>query len=186
MKVVTLAVPKSTAVASLKLVPVMVTVVPPLPPPVAGETAVTVGAAVKVKLSAEDVAEVPSALVTVTSTAAADSAGVVATIWLAVSLIIDAAAVLPKLTAVAPARSAPVIVTVVPPPRGPVAGDTLVTAGMNWNLSAADVADVPPAVMTVTSTSPVPAGATTTIWLAVSLTRVVTGRGAKVDRGGAG
>jgi len=37
-------------------------------------------------------------------------------------------------------------------------------------LSAAEVADVPPAVVTVTSTVPVPAGLVTTIWVAVSLT----------------
>ena len=116
----------------------------------------------------------PSALVTVTATAPADSAGAVTTIWLAVSLTM-VAAVLPKLTEVALARSAPLIVTVVPAVKGPVAGVTLVTTGVNWNLSAEDVAEVPPAVMTVTSTLPVPAGALTTIWLEVSLVKVVTG-----------
>jgi hypothetical protein len=59
----------------------------------------------------------------------------------------------PKFTAVAPARFVPVIVTDVPPVKNPVAGLTPVTAGagtvyVNWSLD--DVAEVPPAVTTVT------------------------------------
>ena len=82
--------------------------------------------------SAEEVAEVPPAVVTVTFTTplpnAAVNAGLVAVIAVAVSLVIVAATP-PKSTAVAPARSVPVIVTDVPPLVGPVAGLTPVTAG---------------------------------------------------------
>ena len=109
----------------------MVTVVPPLAPPVAGEIAVTAGTASKVNLSTADVAEVPSVLVTVTSTAPAVPAGAVKTIWLAVSLENVETRGLPKWTAEAPARSAPLIVTVVPPANGPAEGKIPVTAGVN-------------------------------------------------------
>ena len=73
-----------------------------------------------VNRSAEDVAEVPLAVVTVTSTTPVP-AGLVAVICVSVSLVIVAAR-LPKSTAVAPAKFTPVIVTDVPPARGPVAG----------------------------------------------------------------
>jgi hypothetical protein len=55
-------------------------------------------------------------------------------------------------------KPVPVIVTVVPPVSGPAFGLTAVTAGTGSyvNLSAALVADVPPAVVTMMST--VPAG----------------------------
>jgi hypothetical protein len=60
--------PKSTAVAPVNPVPVIVTGVPPAAVPLVGFKAVTVGAARNVNLSAEDVGEVPSGFVTVTST----------------------------------------------------------------------------------------------------------------------
>ena len=62
------AVPKSTAVAPVKSVPVMVTEVPPAVGPAFGLTEVTVGAATKVNWSAEAVGEVPPGVVTVMST----------------------------------------------------------------------------------------------------------------------
>ena len=54
-------------------------------------------------------------------------------------------------------------VTVVPPATGPALGLTAVTvgAGMKVKSSALEVAEVPPAVVTVTSTVPVPAGEVT-------------------------
>ena len=66
----------------MKLVPVMVTDVPPSVLPEVGLTPVTVGedGATKVKWSALEVAEVPADVVTVVSTVPADSAGVVAVI----------------------------------------------------------------------------------------------------------
>src|SRR6516162_9703639 len=63
-------VPKSTAVAPVKPVPVIVTVVPPAGGPLVGLMAVTVGAAavVYVNWSADEVADVPNGVVTVTLT----------------------------------------------------------------------------------------------------------------------
>ena len=74
--------------------------------------------------SADEVAEVPSAVVTVTSTLPAVSAGgLMTTMVLFVSLTM-VAAVLPKSTAVAFSSPAPVIVTVWPPAMSPFAGAT--------------------------------------------------------------
>jgi hypothetical protein len=64
--------PKLTTVAPVKLVPVIVTVVPPAVGPEFGATEVTVGAATKVNWSATPVADVPATVVTVTSTVAAE------------------------------------------------------------------------------------------------------------------
>jgi hypothetical protein len=61
-------VPKFTDVAPVKLVPVMVTGVPPAIGPDVGETALTVGRATNVKWSLGLVGEVPLGLMTVTST----------------------------------------------------------------------------------------------------------------------
>ena len=59
----------------------------------------------------------------------------------------------PNLTSLAPVRLVPVIVTVVPPAAGPLVGSIFVTvgAGMYVYSSAAEVALVPPGVLTVTS-----------------------------------
>ncbi len=66
----------------------------------------------------------------------------------------------PKSTAVAPVKLAPVTVTDVPPAKGPADGLTEVTVGAevyrNW--SAVLVALVPPAVVTMLLTVPLPAG----------------------------
>jgi hypothetical protein len=67
----TAVVPKWTDVAPVKVAPVMVTGVPPAVGPEVGEIAVITGSATKVKWSAEEVAEVPPGVVTVTSTAPA-------------------------------------------------------------------------------------------------------------------
>ena len=53
----------------------------------------------------------------------------VAVIWLALLTAKDAAAVPPNLTAVAPVKFVPVMVTLVPPAGGPALGLTLVTVG---------------------------------------------------------
>src|SRR5258708_37061249 len=71
---------------------------------------------------------VPPAVVTVTSTVPTP-VGEVAVIWVALSTVKEAAALLPKLTAVAPEKLVPVMVTLVPPDVGPVFGLTLVTVG---------------------------------------------------------
>jgi len=56
-------------------------------------------------------------------------AGDVAVIWVAELTVKPAAAVAPNVTAVAPDRLAPVIVTMVPPPRGPPVGEIDVMEG---------------------------------------------------------
>ena len=75
--------PNVTAVAPVKLVPVIVTVVPPPGTPTNGEIPVTVGAATYMNLSAELVALVPPGVVTVISIVPALSAGETAVIWVA-------------------------------------------------------------------------------------------------------
>jgi len=65
---------------------------------------------------------------------------------------------LPKSTAVAPVKPAPVMVTWVPPVAGPELGTTLVTTGTQAKRSAELVRLVPPGVVTVTSTVPLQAG----------------------------
>jgi hypothetical protein len=56
-------------------------------------------------------------------------AGEVAVIWVALVTVKELAAVPPNLTAVAPEKLVPVMVTLVPPDGGPVLGVTLVTVG---------------------------------------------------------
>ena len=129
VKLVAAVVPKSTAVAPVRLVPVTVTLVPPAEVPVVGLTAVTVGATTKVKSSAEDLAETPPGVVTVTSTVAAATAGLVTVIWVALFTVTPVPAVVPKSTAVAPVKAVPVTVTLVPPAVGPELGLTAVTVG---------------------------------------------------------
>jgi hypothetical protein len=129
VKVVTTVLPKLTAVAPVKLLPVMVTLVPPAIGPPVGETPVTVGAAKNVNWSALLVADVPPTVVTVTSTVPAASAGVTAVIVVALTTVKLAADTLPNLTALAPVKPVPVIVTLVPPAVGPLVGDTAVTVG---------------------------------------------------------
>ena len=79
------------------------------------------------KWSALEVAEVPPAVVTVTSTVPVP-AGEVTVMEVAVSAV-TVPAVVPNLTAVAFARLVPVTVTLVPPAPGPEVGLTAVTVG---------------------------------------------------------
>ena len=72
---------------------------------------------------------VPPAVVTVMSTVPALPAGAVAVIWVPLLTVKAVAAVAPNLTALAPARFVPVIVTLVPPAVGPAAGLMLVIVG---------------------------------------------------------
>ena len=74
-----------------------------------------------------EVAEVPPTVVTVTSTVPVP-AGEVAVIEVAESAVI-VAALDPKSTALAPPRLVPVMVTLVPPPVGPLVGLIEVTVG---------------------------------------------------------
>ena len=121
--------PNATAVAPLKLVPVIVTDVPPAVGPAVGEIELTVGGPTKVNWSAAEVADVPPAVVTLTSTVPVP-AGEVAVIEVAELTVKPVAAVAPKFTAVAPVKLVPVIVTVVPPAVGPAVGEIEVTVGV--------------------------------------------------------
>jgi hypothetical protein len=111
-----------------------------------------------VNWSAVDVGEVPRAVVTVTSTAPADSAGETAMIDVSELIEKYVAATLPNETPVAFEKLLPVIVIVVPPPIGPVEALRFVTTGTpgaaNVYWSFDEMADVPLGVGTVMSTSP--------------------------------
>ena len=109
--------------------------------------------------SAALVALVPPGVVTVTSTVP-EPAGEVAVMLVALLTVKLAAAVVANLTALAPVKPVPLIATEVLPVVGPEAGLRPVTAGAGMYVywSAALVALVPPGVVTVTSTVPVPAG----------------------------
>ena len=78
--------------------------------------------------SAAEAAEVPPTVVTLTSTVPVP-AGAVAVIEVAELTVKPVAAVAPKVTAVAPEKLVPVIVTDVPPGVGPSVGEIDVTAG---------------------------------------------------------
>ena len=71
----------------------------------------------------------PLGVVIVTLTAPAACAGVLVMIEVLLTTENGVAAVLPKVTAVAPRRFVPVMVTAVPPDAGPEAGVMLVNAG---------------------------------------------------------
>jgi hypothetical protein len=67
--------------------------------------------------------------VTVTVTAPALPAGVVAVIWVALTTTTLVAAVAPNVTVAPVAKFVPVIVTAVPPAVNPLVGEILVTVG---------------------------------------------------------
>ena len=71
----------------------------------------------------------PPGVVTVTSTTPAACAGAVDVIVVALTTLKPVAAVLPNLTAVAPVKFVPVIVTEVPPASGPDVGLSPDTVG---------------------------------------------------------
>jgi hypothetical protein len=73
--------------------------------------------------------ELPLGVVTVTSTVAADPPGAMAVIDVSDKTLKVVAGMLPKLTAVAPVKFVPVIVTIVPPADGPLVGERPVTVG---------------------------------------------------------
>ena len=114
--------PKSTAVAPVKPVPVIVTRVPPAGGPLVGLRPVTVGAAHvgeligrrggRRALPASSRSRPPCRL----------PAGLSAVIVVSLTTVRFVAAVVPKSTAVAPVKPVPVIVTKVPPAVGPLVG----------------------------------------------------------------
>ena len=68
-------------------------------------------------------------VVTLTLTVPADCPGAVAVMLVALLTVKLVAGVPPKLTAVAPVKFVPVIVTIVAPAAGPLVGEMLVTVG---------------------------------------------------------
>ena len=100
--------PMLTAVAPVRLVPLMVTEAPV--PPEVGVKPVIVGAAIKVKLSV--LVAVPPGVVT--ETVPVVPLPTLAVTWVAETTVTSVAAVPPMLTAVAPVRLVPLMVTEVP------------------------------------------------------------------------
>ncbi len=125
-------VPNFTPVTPVKLLPEMVTIVPPAADPDVGVTDVTLAtvAAVVVNWSALEVEEVPALVVTVISTVPVANAGAVAVICVSESTVNAAAAVVPNLTAVAEVKPLPVMLTMVPPAVVPVLVPILVMVGV--------------------------------------------------------
>ncbi len=115
--------PKLTAVAPVKLVPVIITVVPVVP--VAGEKAVTVGANT-VKITEE--VTVPPGVVTDTVPVAPPLA-TTAVMLVALTTLKDVTATPPSFTAVAPVKLVPVMVIV--EPTAPLVTAVIVAAALN-------------------------------------------------------
>lgn len=120
--------PTVTLVVALKLVPVIVTAVPPATGPLDGDTDVIVGAATNVN-PFTSVAE-PPAVVSTRFTGPAVLAGVTTVTEVALTFVSDVPAVPPNVTAVVLDKFVPEIVTVVPPAAGPLTGDTDVIVGV--------------------------------------------------------
>src|ERR1700744_2733489 len=144
--------PNVTAVAPVKFVPVIMTVVPPAIGPLAGLADVTVGTPAYVYTPVP--VPLPPGVVTTTFTAPAACAGVVAVMEVALVTVTDVAAVPPNVTAVAPVKFVPVMVTVVPPAIGPLAGLADVTVGTPAYVYTPVPVPLPPGVVTTTSTAP--------------------------------
>ena len=124
--------PNITALAAVKLVPVMVTVVPPPVDPAVGVNEVMVGGGTNLKFPV-DVA-VPPTVVTEILTVAAEWGFVLALIVVAFVTVYVAAVVVPNLTALAPVKLVPVTVTVVLPLAGPDVGVKEAMVGAATNL----------------------------------------------------
>ena len=122
------AAPKVTVAPEAKFVPVIVTDVPPAVGPLLGDTLLTVGLTTYVNPLVR-LPLWPIELVTVTVTAPAVPAGVVAVIVVLLTTTTFVAAAPAKVTASPVAKFVHVIVTAVPPVVVPLFGDTLVTVG---------------------------------------------------------
>ena len=150
--------PKLTAVAPVKLVPVKVTVA--VGPALVGVNEVMTGAGIKVNPANTPV---PSGLVTLTFPEA--PVAITAVMLVAETTVKEVAAVPPKLTAVAPVKSVPVMVTVAP--VAALVGVKEVMTGVGIKVNPASTA-VPPQVVTLTFPE-VPA-ATTAVMLVAETT----------------
>src|SRR5689334_16261595 len=85
-----------------------------------------------------------------------------------------------NVTAVAPVKPVPVIVTAVPPVAGPALGVTAVMTGAVMYVYAPAAVAVPPVVAMATSTVPTPAGDTAVICVAETTMTLVAGAPSKV------
>lgn len=121
--------PNLTVAPAAKFVPVIVTAVPPSVVPLPGEILLTVGGATYVYPLVRLPLRLP-VFVTVTVTAPALPAGVVAVMVVAFTTVTPVGAVLPNVTAAPVAKFVPVIVTAVPPAVVPLLGDMLLTVGV--------------------------------------------------------
>jgi hypothetical protein len=140
----------ATAVAAVKFVPAIVTLVPT--GPLVGVTPAIVGGISTVKALALLV--VPPGVVTLTGPVV-PPAGTVA--WIAVAELIVKLALAPlNATAVAPVKFVPLIVTLVP--TGPLAGVTLVIVGAGITVKVVALVAVPPGVVTLSEPVVAPAG----------------------------
>jgi hypothetical protein len=116
----------------------------------------------------------PLLLVTVTVTAPALDAGVVAVIVVAFTTTTFVAAVPPNVTPAPAAKFVPVIVTAVPPDVGPVFGDTLLTVGGATYVYPFARLPLCPLTVTVTVTAPaLPAGVVAVMVVALTTTTFV-------------
>jgi hypothetical protein len=139
-----------TAVASVKFVPMIATLVPS--GPLAGAKLAIAGGGMTV--NALVLVAVPADVVTLTGPVVAPSGTVV---WIAVSETTEKVALTPlKATAVAPVKFAPLIATMVP--TGPLVGAKLVMLGGGITVNAPVLVAVPPGVVTLSGPVVAPAG----------------------------
>ena len=125
--------PNLTVAPVAKLLPVMVTIVPPETEPEFGETLLITGAVVEMYV--KPAGRVPvklSGLATTTSTLPTACAGVVAVIVLVLTTVTFVAGTPPKVTVAPPAKFAPEMVIWVP--ATPELGDTLLTTGVGFGM----------------------------------------------------
>ena len=120
--------PKVTVAPEAKLVPVMVTEVPPAVEPLLGLTLVTVGVTTYVNPPVR--LPLCPDCVTVTLTAPALLAGVVAVMVVLLTTVTLVAGAVPNVTVAPEAKLVPVMVTAVPPAVEPLLGLTPVTVGV--------------------------------------------------------
>ena len=160
-----------TPVVPVKFVPVIVTVAEPPAGPDDGDTEVIVGAATNVYPPVA-VAE-PPGVVSTTSTAPAALAGVTAVTEVPLTTVTDVAEVPPSVTPVVPVRLVPVIVIVVEPAVGPLAGETNEMVGIAKYVYPPVLVAEPPGVVRTTSRAPaVPDGVVTVTDVAPTMPRV--------------
>ena len=120
--------PKLTPVVAPRWLPIIVTDVPPVVIPLAGEILVMMGVGTYVNRLTGSVKLVPFVVVTVTLTAPLPT-GDMALILLALTTTNDVAAVDPKLTALTLLKLVPLMITDVPPPSDPLIGAMVDTEG---------------------------------------------------------